>query len=261
MNEDIEKGLVNNLAVPVYEDVLRPFGKEISKGLASVARSVNTGLYLMEDCVNATVSVIRMTGEKLALLPPEEITFSNPRVALQALDQAKFLVNEIQIQELFSQLIASSLNENKKSFIHPAFIEIIKQLQSDEALILKYMARQDSHRSGSGPTIDISIKSGDENFSSESIIPEFNLIAEDAGCIYPEKCSSYFENLKRIGLIAHHSGTPYSQDQHLRIFESEKAKAVYESEKYPVGSAATWKFGCYYFTGFGREFAQACIST
>jgi hypothetical protein len=76
MNDDIKKELLNKLAVPVYEDVLKPFGTEISNGLTSVARSINTGLYLMEDCVQATTNVIRMTGEMLALLPPKEIDFS-----------------------------------------------------------------------------------------------------------------------------------------------------------------------------------------
>mgnify|MGYP006967511855 CR=1 FL=1 len=43
MLEEPQKELVKQLAVPVYEDTLKSFGVEISKGLVSIARSVNTG--------------------------------------------------------------------------------------------------------------------------------------------------------------------------------------------------------------------------
>ncbi|EOW9236039.1 TPA: DUF4393 domain-containing protein [Vibrio cholerae] len=262
MNEESERELVNKLAVPVYEDVLKPFGQEISKGLVSVARSVNSGVFLMEECVQATVNVLRLTGEKLALLPPKEISFSNPRVALQALDQAKFSVNEVHIQELFANLIASSLTEESKGVTHPAYIEIIKQLQGDEALILQFMERQEAHMKGHAPTIDLIIEDDRHaGLPTKSIITEFNLIAEDAGCMYPENSVRYFENLKRIGLINHVSGsTSFPQNLHQRIFESSKAREVYENGTYK-GQKASWKFGNYSVTTFGRAFSNAVIRT
>ena len=161
---------------------------------------------------------------------------------------------------MFANLIASSLTEQKKGTTHPAYIEIIKQLQSDEALILKFMVQQESHRKGHAPTIDIIVESAGTVFSFKKITSEFNLIAEDAGCLYPENFWGYFANLKRIGLIEHSSGTCFSQDQHKRIFDSPKAKEVYESEQ-AQGHKATWKFGTYNFTRFGNEFAKVVIST
>ena len=254
----IEEEIAKNLAVPVYEDALQPFAKEISKGLLSVAKSVNAGLFLMEDCIKATVGVIRLTAEQLAMLPPEGIDFSRPRVALQALDQAKYAVDEIETQKLFAGLIASSLTADKKNSAHPAYIEVIKQLQPDEALILKYMLSQERHRSGSAPTIDIMRKKSEGGLGIEATTSAVNLIAEDAGCVCPENYRIFFENLKRVGLVTHSSGTSFSQDQHKRIFESSKARKVYETEEDFDTTAFT--SGSYTFTAFGWGFARCCIT-
>ncbi|WP_233358293.1 DUF4393 domain-containing protein, partial [Vibrio cholerae] len=61
---------------------------------------------------------------------------------------------------------------------------------------------------GHAPTIDLIIEDDRHaGLPTKSIITEFNLIAEDAGCMYPENSVRYFENLKRIGLINHVSGS------------------------------------------------------
>lgn len=101
MIDESAKAIVEKLAVPVYEDALSPFAKELSKGLVSIARMVNSGVFLVEDSVHAVTSVLRMTAENLALLPPKQISFDRPRVALQALNEAKFAINEDEIQRLF----------------------------------------------------------------------------------------------------------------------------------------------------------------
>lgn len=255
MEEEIAKQLVR----PIYEDALKPFSQEISKGLLGIARSINSGIFLVEDCVNATVGVLRLTAEQLAIIPPDRIDFSRPRVALQALDQAKFTVNEEEVQKLFSNLIASSLDSENRGAAHPAYIEVIKQLQSDEALILKEMVFGDGLRSGAAPTIDIVAKKSGGGLSIQSTIHEINLVAEDAGCISPENSNIYFENLKRIGLISHSSGTSFPQEKHRRIFDSDKSKEICLKT---IGDAKiSYLSGSYVLTAFGRGFARCCIKS
>ncbi|GLQ33309.1 Abi-alpha family protein [Litoribrevibacter albus] len=112
MTNENNNVIAEKLAVPIYEDALKPFTKEISKGLTSIARMANAGIFLVEDGVHALTNVLRMTAHNLACLPPEQITFERPRVALQALNEAKFAINEEEIQHLFSNLISSSLDNS-----------------------------------------------------------------------------------------------------------------------------------------------------
>lgn len=256
MPEDPISIATEKLAVPVYEDALKPFAKELSKGLVSIARMVNSGVYLIEDCVSATTNVLRMTAENLALLPPERVTFERPRVALQALNEAKFAINEEEIQKLFANLISSSFDKGKSNSAHPSYIEIIKQLQSDEALILKFMFGKDAHRKGHAPTIDITRADGDKNsFSVSETIYDVNLICEDAGCV--DISSLYFSNLSRLGLIIGSESSSFAQCEHERIFQSEKAKELLTVNSHLQHT--TYKCGEFSLTKFGHEFARVCI--
>lgn len=258
MVDESAKAIVEKLAVPVYEDALSPFAKELSKGLVSIARMVNSGVFLVEDSVNAVTSVLRMTAENLALLPPKQISFDRPRVALQALNEAKFAINEDEIQRLFSNLISASLDKETSKLAHPAYIEIIKQLQPDEAKILRFMFNKENHRKGHAPTIDIFQQDlEDSNLTITSTRLEVNLICEDAGCDNPENSVMYFSNLKRLGLLAPTSGTSFPKEEHERIFSSEKVKEICSVNSHL--NRVSYKSGQYSFTGFGRGFVDSCV--
>ena len=219
---------------------------------------VNSGVFLVEDSVHAVTSVLRMTAENLALLPPKQISFDQPRVALQALNEAKFAINEDEIQRLFSNLISASLDKETSKLAHPAYIEIIKQLQPDEAKILRFMFNKENHRKGHAPTIDIVQQDlEDSNLTITSTRLEVNLICEDAGCDNPENSVMYFSNLKRLGLLTPTSGTSFPKEEHERIFSSEKVKEICSINSHL--DRVSYKSGQYSFTGFGRGFVDSCV--
>ena len=250
--------IVEKLAVPVYEDALSPFAKELSKGLVSIARMVNSGVFLVEDSIHAVTSVLRMTAENLALLPPKQISFDRPRVALQALNEARFAINEDEIQRLFSNLISASLDNKTSGIVHPAYIEIIKQLQPDEARILRFMFNKEKHRKGHAPTIDVVQQDSEgSDITITSTIMEVNLICEDAGCDAPENSFMYFFNLKRLGLLASTSGTSFSKEEHERIFLSDKVKGICSMNSNL--DKVSYKSGQYSFTSFGQGFVDLCV--
>ena len=260
MSGDELKTITEKLAVPFYEDALRPFSKEVSKGLVSIAKIVNSGVFLIEDCTHTVTNVLRMAAENLSLLPQENISFEKPRIALQALNESKFAINELEIQQLFANLISSSLNNKTVHETHPAYVEIIKQLQPDEALFLQFMYSQEKHRSGHAPTIDITNTGGGGDVYFSTTISEVNLVCEDAGCANPENSVSYVSNLKRIGLItANSSGTSFQKEAHERIFSSDKAKKLIEFN--PHLEKQTYTSGQFSFTGFGGGFVKTCIGT
>jgi len=258
MTDDNLKAIVEKLAIPIYEDALSPFAKELSRGLVSIARMVNSGVFLVEDSVHAVTSVLRMTAENLALLPPAQISFDRPRVALQALNEAKFAINEEEIQRLFSNLISASLDKKTSGSAHPAYIEIIKQLQPDEAKILRFMFNKEKHRKGHAPTIDVVQQdSGGSTVGITSTTPEVNLICEDADCDNLDNSVMYFSNLKRLGLLTPTSGTSFPKEEHERIFSSEKVKEICRVNSHL--DRVSYKSGQYSFTGFGHGFVNSCV--
>lgn len=252
------KGAVDKLAVPIYEDALKPFAKEISNGLVSIARMANSGIYLLEDCVVTTNRVLRMVAENLALLPVDEISFERPRVALHALNEAKFAINEEEIQKLFANLISASLIKNKINMAHPAYVEIIKQLTPDEALILQFMFQKEKHQSGHAPTINVIETGWSGVMEVQSTTPDINLICEDARCMIPDNSVAYFSNLKRIGLLsASTTGASFSKEEHERIFTSDKVKKMLAIN--PSLKESSYTCGQFSFTEFGHGFVTSCI--
>jgi hypothetical protein len=67
-----------------------------------------------------------------------------PRIAIPMLESAA-LEDDETLQTVWAKLIANSTDPNFKLALHPGYIEIIKQLSSDEALILESFIKLESY--------------------------------------------------------------------------------------------------------------------
>ena len=54
-----------------------------------------------------------------------------------ALEASKYYIDEKELRDMFAKLVAASFDKTKNEDIHPVYVEIIKQLNAKEALILK----------------------------------------------------------------------------------------------------------------------------
>ena len=171
--------VAKEVAKPFYNDAAHPAAKEVGQGLASIARMINAGIYLAEDSVLTLTTVLRMAGENLLLLPPEEISLYKPRITASAIEESRLSIKEPDIQEMFAKLISSSMSLKKEKYAHPAFVGVIKQLSSDEAKFLKYMSNNGI------PFIEVTQSYGNEGFRISQIATEVTLAFEDAECDYP----------------------------------------------------------------------------
>lgn len=105
--------IAKEVALPFYNDAVSPAAKEFGKGLTSIASMVNAGIYLAEDCVTTLTTVLRLTGEQLCLLPPDRICLDRPRVSASVMEEARCAINEPEIQEMFANLLASSMDNER----------------------------------------------------------------------------------------------------------------------------------------------------
>lgn len=135
----------------------------------------------------------KMLEEKLKNIPSENIVPPSPRIAVPTLQNAS-ITEDIEIRELYAQLLANSMNETMKDGIHPGFVEIIKQLCSDEARILKYMSAHTAI-----PTIILRYE--DESGAGFDVVNNFSTVGELAGCEEILNVNKYFDNLIRLGLL------------------------------------------------------------
>ena len=145
---------------------------------------------LKEDVIDELNQIVI---EKLKNTPPQNIVSPSPRIAVPAIQNAT-LTEETPVRELYAELLAKSMNTTTKNGVHPGFVEIIKQLCSDEAKILRYLKTHSTI-----PTITIRYENDQEE--GIDIIKKFSNIGFTCGCERPFYIGQYFDNLIRLGLV------------------------------------------------------------
>lgn len=85
-------------------------------------------------------------NDKVKNIPEEDLVELPAHIVGPLLeDMAKFYHDEEYLRDLFSSLIASTMDRNKSDFIHPSFKSIIDQLSADDAKFLRYIFIPISH--------------------------------------------------------------------------------------------------------------------
>lgn len=186
-------GLVKE--VPVYEDAIQPVAKETGKALQTVGRAVNAALMPVKGLVWGIEKIEEFVhtkvAKKLENTPVENICSPDPAVAGPALESLRYTGHKESLSELYANLLASAMDINTAKTAHPGFVEIIRNLSSDEAKVLNYILKNEV-----APVVDIKrvlLKQKGEIKTHELI----STIGVDAGCEHRELTGSYLVNLER----------------------------------------------------------------
>ena len=104
-----------------------------------------------------------MLEAKLADVPPEEIQTPPLMIAGPALEALRFTYEEDELCDLFTSLLATSIDRRTAEQAHPAFVSIISQLTPDEAQIIQYFKNN-----GDQPVVDLrSVVEGEAGWQTE----------------------------------------------------------------------------------------------
>jgi hypothetical protein len=190
-------GLVEK--VPVYQDAVQPLAQETGKALGTVGRAVNAALAPLRGVVWGIEKIEEFVhtkvAKKLESVPPENIESPDISVAGPALESLKYVGHKESLSDMYASLLASSMNKATSSSAHPGFVEIIRNMSSDEAKIMKYIS---SH--GLQPYINVLQRRKVEG-GSRIVIEKYSKVSIDAGCENHELCSAALVNLERLGLF------------------------------------------------------------
>lgn len=206
--EDEFDGKVSNaFASKVYDDIIGPSAKELGRGLTVVAKTVNIAL----EPINAFVwgyaqireHLIQRLSEKLKDTPSEEIKSPDAHVAVPAVEALRYCSEFKELRDLFTNLLASSMTKKNSEVVHPAFVEVIKQLAVDEAIIINYLGSLPMDKPIS--TAVVTIKTSVEENIREELVDMFAHELRHLHLSRPGNIGTYFENLIRLGVLYIHS--------------------------------------------------------
>lgn len=80
---------------------------------------------------------------KASAIPAEQLIEPKASIAGPALQGLAFTHEETNLKEMYLSLLATAMDGRVKAEAHPAFVEIIKQLDSEEAGLLQELLRED----------------------------------------------------------------------------------------------------------------------
>ena len=76
-------------------------------------------------------------SERLKDVPPDQIVEPDARIAVPATQALIYSMNDELIREMFASLLAADMNAATKEKVHPAFVEMIRQMTRPDAEVLK----------------------------------------------------------------------------------------------------------------------------
>lgn len=145
-------------------------------------------------------------------------------------------------------LRTSAYAANQPNDGHPAFAAMLASLTPDEVRVLRFLAV-----AGPQPSLDVRTRTP-FGIGSERIAGGMNLIAEMAGCSYPDHDQHYLANLNRLGLVRF-SEEPVADFRRYSLIEAQPKV----SEAMDKVKKATTVYRSIYLSLFGQQFCEACF--
>ncbi|MGI2141937.1 DUF4393 domain-containing protein [Shewanella baltica] len=249
-------GLVKS--VPIYQDALQPAARELGKALGTVAKTINVALAPVSALVwgydQIKDFVDNKVAEKLQNVPEENIVTPPPHVAGPALESLRYTGSIDELKELYANLLASSMDSATTKDAHPSFVEIIKQLSSDEAKILTALISTEQE-----PAVTIR-NNREDNSGGRDQFRNFTVLGEKVGVHDYGRIPNYLDNLCRLGLLEIPSSYKLiGENIYTHLDEHPIVKSIADSIDMLDGRKSELVHKTIIVTGLGRQFINACV--
>lgn len=150
--------MLDNLQLPnetinkMYDDVVHPTASETGKFAGRIPRLINAALAPLDCWILEREYHIKKTKqlleENLKNKDPEKIVSPEPYVAVPAIQALSYSMSSDELRTLYANLLAKSIYADTKDSVHPAFIEIIKNLSPLDCKVFEFIMQSKYHEIG-----------------------------------------------------------------------------------------------------------------
>lgn len=242
-------------APTLYEDALQPTVQEVGKFAARIPRAINAAFSGLDKWIlnkeYAIDETKKLLEKKLENVNPDKIVEPEAYVAVPAIQAISYSMNSEELRNLYANLLAKTMNSDTKNQVHPSFIETIKQLSPEDAMLFKQIFPLQYR-----PIIDVRLELSSGGYKT---------LAKYCNTFINSQLSDYglsFDNLIRLGLIeiplneSYNNATVYNPILYL-------LKSQYKFEQYiqnyPNATNITYYKGRVIITAYGQVFYNICV--
>ena len=188
---------------------------------------------------------------KIEEIPEENRKDPDLSIVGPAIDQMKFDLDKDDLVEMFANLISNSF-DSRSYGLHPAFASIISQLNTQDARLLKLLAKSYIAL----PIISVDVISTNSISPIPGYYSDCDRLREYKVEINAYSLESVIDNLERLKLAKLNSKVICFEDEYKRVRENPAFQQMFMNVK---NSMRENKFRLE-LTSFGRIFTMACIS-
>ncbi len=259
-----ERESVRSATRAIRDLIVRP-GREfggLGGSLGALAMLAAAPLRQLPGIAAQLPGTIRDLGERVTAIPGARRRAPSLGFAAQAL--AASVRQGATMRERYLNLLAASMDGDTAARVHPAFLDVLRQLVPDEVKIISLFQHD-------GPfpllTVRARYKFG-ERLGTE--LRHFSRLGTDAGVEQADRVPLYIDNLCRLGLTELRAVRIADDTRSFRPLEEspevKAAKARIESRPALDSAApddgdkvvAEIQRSALYVTAFGRQFYEAC---
>lgn len=135
----------NFLPQSTIEYLVNPTARTIGQALDGVATALCWPLLKLRIIQKAKLEQFtKEIREKNKQIPVENRDSSKVGLAVKAIEEARYQLNEDDIRKLYVNLIASTVDNRKNNVVSPRLATVVAQFGSDEAHLIKQLAHSES---------------------------------------------------------------------------------------------------------------------
>lgn len=196
-------------------------------------------------------------AERIADVPEENLQPPKPSVAGPAMEGLGYSLDEPELKQLYLELLARAADDRSADLAHPSFAEVIRQMTSEEAALLKRFRWTAGQQS---PMVSLKLHkaggTGSKTIATNVI--DYRDLATGQ-ILWDEKIPVYLDNWQRLGLVELVDGTYLTADGMYDWVEGRPEKAAVDriAARQAEPHETEVDKGVVRVTNFGALFARA----
>ncbi|MCD9524783.1 DUF4393 domain-containing protein [Photobacterium carnosum] len=244
-----------------YDDAISPSAKKAGEAIETLASLFSDVLLYPVKKANENYKYkYKLFKDELSKktenIPHENAVDPSLIIAGPVLENLKYAFDEKHIRNMYLDLLSNAMDSSKSNLVHPSFVDVIKNLSPNDALVLKEIKRKSQI-----PAVKIVMQYGDRIIVDA--MPSIFAPSIELG-LDPFYVSLSVQNLIRLGIVNYYNVNVIYYDYNglsEHVFVKNRIKEVQDhpsySEKKITISTSNWLIE---LNDFGKAFSFICLS-
>lgn len=239
-----------------YDDAIHPTAKNVGQALGTLSSTLNIllapiswAVYGFEQIDNVVKEKLK---DKLSNTPIEDLKEPEPNIVIPAYEALRYSLDKDQLKEMYINLIAYSMQNSTSDKVHPAFVEVVKQLSIFDSELLKKIF---GNSTITIPKLKIRLQKGVNDYAGFDSHP-IVISPKYYGVPFLDQYTLSLENLERLKIISiEHDNEllkPNIYDDLISLVNVESLRKAYPNNPY-----VNIIKGHISLTKFGQEFVKS----